>query len=63
VHSAFSPATSPSRKHIVHGEQLQHSYTMPLDTIYLTRHGVCALRIHLCGIVDLTIAAPPQLDH
>jgi hypothetical protein len=27
----------------VHSEQPQHSYAMPLDTIYLTRHGVCAL--------------------
>jgi hypothetical protein len=31
----------------LHSEQPQHSYAMPLDTIYLTRHGVCALCIHL----------------
>src|SRR3954468_241802 len=36
---------------------------MPLDTIYLTRHGVRYCLIHRYIVLKLTPAAPPQLDH
>lgn len=47
LHSAFPPQRVTVGSIYVHSEQLQHSYAMPLDTVYLTRHGVCALCIHL----------------
>ncbi|KAJ6156212.1 hypothetical protein N7497_005097 [Penicillium chrysogenum] len=39
LHSAFPPQRVPVGSIYVHSEQPQHSYAMPLDTIYLTRHG------------------------